>query len=261
MNILFDHQAFSMQKYGGISRYYAELLNQNKIDRQNKINLASIFSNNEYLSNDPDNKKIDTSSFYSFKGKKTIENWLNKQYSLYELRKKSYDIFHPTYYDTYFLKYIKNKPFTITFYDLIHEKYGDRYDELSHDRAAINNKLQLLDKARKVIAISESTKNDIVSFYNIDPIKIKVIYLASSLSTTFADKNLVDGPYFLFVGSRVLYKNFKFLIKAIGAGLLKEKIKLVCAGGGAFSENEMEYITNLGLQNLVIYKHNYTQMR
>jgi len=255
MKILFDHQAFTMQKYGGISRYYAELLNQNKIDKKNEINVASIFSNNEYLSNDDNNKKINTSSFYPFKGKATSENWLNSQYSLYKIKQKSYDIFHPTYYDTYFLKYIKNKPFTVTFYDLIHEKYVNRYDELLHDKAAINNKLQLLDRANKVIAISESTKKDIIEFYNVAPDKIEVIYLASSLSPNFTNSDLIGEPYFLFIGSRLLYKNFKFLIKAIKDLLLNEKIKLVCGGGGEFSASEIEYIASLGLQDLVIYKH------
>jgi len=37
--------------------------------------------------------------------------------------KNSFDIFHPTYYDPYFLNYLKGKPFVLTIYDMIHELF------------------------------------------------------------------------------------------------------------------------------------------
>ena len=45
----------------------------------------------------------------------------------------------------------------------------------------INNKKKLIEKADKIIAISEHTKNDILRFNEIDPSKIEVIYHATSI--------------------------------------------------------------------------------
>lgn len=39
------------------------------------------------------------------------------------LERQEFDLFIPTYYDPYFLAHIKNKPFVLTVYDMIHELY------------------------------------------------------------------------------------------------------------------------------------------
>lgn len=45
MKVLYDHQIFTTQRYGGISRYFAEL-----ICRMDKKRVSIVFSNNEYYS-------------------------------------------------------------------------------------------------------------------------------------------------------------------------------------------------------------------
>ena len=47
MKILFDYQAFLMQNYGGVSRYYYELLTNMSESVKSKV--ACKFSDNEYL--------------------------------------------------------------------------------------------------------------------------------------------------------------------------------------------------------------------
>ena len=49
MNIFFDHQTFAQQNYGGISRYFCELVTGiNKTD-QHKAHLSVLWSNNVHL--------------------------------------------------------------------------------------------------------------------------------------------------------------------------------------------------------------------
>ena len=58
MNILFDHQTFSIQSYGGISRYFYELIKN--FDNQNDISIDTslILSDNTYIQDKKNIKHI-----------------------------------------------------------------------------------------------------------------------------------------------------------------------------------------------------------
>src|ERR1700743_626813 len=73
-----------------------------------------------------------------------------------------YDVFHPTYYDDYFLKTDKMPPFVITVHDVIPEKNpaDQRWSTL------IRNKQKLIPKAARIISISETTKRQLLNFYD-----------------------------------------------------------------------------------------------
>ena len=43
-----------------------------------------------------------------------------------QIKNLQYDIFHPTYYDNYFLAHLK-KPLVLTVHDMIHEKYAEYF--------------------------------------------------------------------------------------------------------------------------------------
>lgn len=255
MKVLYDHQTFSLQNYGGISRIFTELL---KVEAEEDVEtkLSLVFSNNAYLK---ELKSIRVFSFlqnYEGPHKTSFIYALNKLYSIYILKTSSFNIFHPTYYDPYFIKYLSGKPFVLTFHDLAHEKFADRYPVFAKDKLTIEGKKTLLAQAAKVIAVSESTKEDIISYYGTDGKKVEVIHLANSLNTTVKVKNkqIVKEPYILFVGKRDIYKNFSFFIESI-TQLLKDdnNLKLVCAGGGAFSEDEQILISRLSLTKKVEY--------
>ncbi|AWK03014.1 glycosyltransferase family 1 protein [Flavobacterium crocinum] len=254
MKIQFDHQIFSQQQYGGISRYFFELIS--RFDGiENSYNVATYFSNNAYY-----NKDIDSNlkSFFpnsKFKGKKRIVTYLNEIKSLRTIQKGVFDVFHPTYYDDYFLDKIKGKPLVVTFYDMIHEKFSNQFEDMKADTKIYNQKKLLLEHASKVISISETTKNDIIELFDVDPAKIDVVYLGNSL--TVGEKELtrlVNDDYILFVGNRGIYKNFDFFITAIAPLLIDANLKLICAGGGDFSSREIILIQSLKLENRVFFK-------
>ena len=54
MKIAYDHQIFSCQKYGGISRYIFELGNNLAQHTSSEINIISPIHVNEYLKNHPE---------------------------------------------------------------------------------------------------------------------------------------------------------------------------------------------------------------
>lgn len=253
MRILYDHQTFTLQEYGGISRYFFELIKRfNGIDDSCKVSVS--LTNNSYLNPDT---YLGVHSFLpnrKFKGKLKMMNFVNERNSLYKLGKGDFDVFHPTYYDTYFLDKIGKKPFVVTFLDMIHEKFSTQYSEITDGKLFMQKKT-LLESANKIIAISECTKRDIIDIFNVSGDNIEVIYLGNSLhNTSTKDSPIVREPYILFVGNRSMYKNFLFFLKTVADLLVTNDIKLVCAGGGRFSEEENRAIADLGLTDKVIFK-------
>lgn len=243
VRVLYDHQIFSSQKYGGISRYFYELAKDDLIP-----NYISIFySDNHYYIKPLFNKLIINNIFIRY-----ILIKINKIHSIYNIRFKKYDIFHPTYFDSYFLKHIK-KPFVVTIYDMIHEKFPEYF---GHSNFLIKNKRQIALKASKIITISESTKKDIINIYGIDPEKITVIYLASSFNSnnlTTSTLIKINFPFILFVGKRGLYKNFDNFIAAFSkVSKIHTEYKVVCVGGGKLLDSEKRYLVELGLLDKVI---------
>lgn len=243
MNILYDHQIFSSQDYGGISRYFYELISRIKKTKNNVL-VEGTFSNNIYL---PKLKKkvIKVLPHFDFPYKSALLYFLNVYFGEKLVARKGYDLLHPTYYQPYFLSELKGKPYIITVYDMIHELYVKDYKELNNN--TVEYKKETICKANQIIAISESTKNDLLQIYGIPENKIEVIYLGNPLEGVRSSK--VEGlpqKYILFVGSRLGYKNFIFFVSSIER-LLRENTKLflICAGGPDFSTKERMLLSKL----------------
>ena len=226
MNVFFDHQAFSLHTYGGVSRYFSELISGINQTANHRAHLPLLFSNNTHL----DEIGFNANHFlpnHNFRRKKRMIYELNRFYTLPALKTKSFDILHPTYFDSYFIPYRKKTPLVVTFHDMIHEKFAEQYPILALDRGIVDRKRQLAHQADRIIAVSESTKRDIVDILNIDPAKIEVIYHGCSLQNPAQNDtdalSPVAGPYLLFVGTRHIYKNFGGLLASVHPVLKQRK--------------------------------------
>lgn len=248
MKILYDDQIFNLVNYGGISRYFYELM-KGIIRLGHKAESTTTFSENIYTK---DQEIFNSREFLpniNFKGKYLVKKILNRINNSEKIRKSNFDLFHPTYYNSYFVDKISKKPFVITFHDLIHEKFRNQFpDQLSVSDQFFKDRIKLLNHSSKIITISKSTKQDLIELYNVEPTRINIIPLANSLdsSRVFKDKSL--GDYILFVGVRRGYKNFNLFIRSIAPILVKEKfLKVICAGGGAFSAEELRLFHDLNI--------------
>ncbi|WKL45996.1 glycosyltransferase family 1 protein [Flavobacterium pectinovorum] len=256
MKILYDHQIFTQQHYGGISRYFFELIR--RFDGiENSCEVATLFTENAYYNNNYDPKLKSFFPNKNFKGKSRFISTANQYVSNHKISNGNYDVFHPTYYDKYFLNggNKEKRPFVVTFYDMIHEKFCGQFESLKNDTKIFYQKKELLEKSSKVIAISETTKNDIMEFFDVDAGKIDVVYLGSSLECfDISSKPLIAEDYILFVGNRSEYKNFSFFIITMAELLIDNNLKVVCAGGGDFTLEELNVLASLKLENRVVYK-------
>ena len=253
MRILFDYQAFLQQDYGGISRYAANLRSE-LMTLNNQVPVLLKYSNNHYI---VDEHSINSKPFFpqtDFKGKYHLGLLINKLYALYNISQYKYDIFHPTYYDPYFLKKLAGKPFVITVHDMIHEIYPEYF--ISRDRTSEYKQI-LCKAASKIIAISHNTKRDLIRIFKIDASKIDVVH--HGVKTLYNKRHSFDShlqlpiPYLLYLGKRDHYKHYNFFIKSIAPLLMEKKeFCVVCVGGGAFSADERLLHRSLGIENRVI---------
>lgn len=250
MRILYDHQIFRAQKFGGINRYFVELmkLKENGIDVETThpdLARVKVFS-----------KRMDLFSrgVRYVKRKAGFEEKADKGLfppeTRSKLRKGAFDVFHPTYYNPYFLGFT-SKPFVLTVYDMIHEIYKEYFplwDSTSH------NKRVLCSKASQIIAISQKTKEDLLEIFDLPESKVCVIPLASDL-----DKYTPTRPpqlagiekYFLFTGNRWGYKNFYYPILALSELMREDQsLQLLCTGP-SFKPEELIFFKDLKIDRQV----------
>lgn len=245
LRILYDHQMFSMQKYGGITRYFADLMSNLPEGFCKEIPIR--YSENHYLEQLNGQKFESIQCIKNFRIKRQFYYFRNQSLSTKAIKKNEFDLFHPTYYNPSFLKYLK-KPYVLTIHDMIHERYADMF--LFYDKESKTKKI-LAQKAHHIIAVSENTKKDIVEFYNIDPAKISVVHHGYAQAKTSVDKLFEN--YILFVGERNYYKNFIPFIQAVAPLLNKDKqLKVICTGK-PFSKKEIELFINLEINTQLIH--------
>jgi len=261
MRILLDPQTYNEQKFGGISRYYTELfLELNKIDGV-KVECPIVYSDNLHLREAAlfrgfKNVIFESALLPKFLRKKILKKTKrrNTKNTIKALKTGDFDIFIPTYYSPYFLEHLGNKPFVLTVYDMIHEIFPQYF---IRDLYTVKHKKLLMEKATKIIAISESTKQDILRIYpHIDASKIEVVYLSHSIKPAAIAKLALPKNYILFVGNRSIYKNFIFFLNAV-APILKANTDLfvVCAGGNKFNAEELQLIKQLNVSNQLIQQN------
>lgn len=225
--ILYDNQMFTFQRFGGVTRYFADLM-YNLPAGEFTFDIPMRYCENHYLT-ETYGQKYDKISFPgNYRIRRRIYQLTNKHISWKAIKFNDYDIFHPTYFNPYFLKSIKRrqKPFVLTIHDMTFERYPQ--DVLIYDRT-IPHKKRLIAEADHIIAVSENTKRDIVELLGTDPSRISVVHHGYR-DIVRATPQIFDR-YVLYVGERKGYKNFFPWLSAIRPIFnLDPNLKVVCTG-------------------------------
>ena len=246
--IVIDGIIFSLQKHGGISTYFKNLIQ--KLDSENTKSDVFIY--------EPDVEIASKRSI--FQNKRILERIRPIKITYNE---NSSTLLHSSYYRYSNDKHVKN---VITVYDFIYEKFEKniikKYIHIIQKSIAVKN-------SSAIICISESTKNDFLEYYpNYDPKKIFVTHLAHSTKSVEFDNNFnfdnkFSKPYCLFVGMRSFHKNFKSCVLALKD--LEIDFKII--GGGNLNKKELalldssipgryEHLTNIDNAALNKYYEN-----
>lgn len=238
--VLYDDQIFSYQTFGGISRYFCEIIKNIQV----KYDISIRYSNNYYLIENNLAKHripIPKSIFDRYQDSFTRKN---TRFSRKKLSIHTPYLFHPTYYDPYFLDYIGNNPFVITVHDMIYEKFPQCF---TNPEIIINQKREVITKANRIIAISEHTKKDIIDLLNIAPDKIDVIYHGTNMMKPQKLRLNLPRKYLLFVGDRWSYKNFERFILAFAKLANDDKELFAICTGRPFTNAEIALFKQLNI--------------
>jgi glycosyltransferase involved in cell wall biosynthesis len=249
VRIAIDHQVTSLQDAGGMSRYHYELAQ--KLRGRENISLDLLLGGE--------------SSVLPFAelagGGVRVESWksrLGPGYPRYATNalwtaaiapmRGRYDVYHATYQR--WEPAIRHRALVATHHDATQE----RFPELFRNAAAIHaRKRRLYQRADMVICVSESARLDLVEIYGVDASRTRVVYHGvTPLSEKQAEPNDGGPPYILYVGSRSAYKNFPALMEAFAAAETAGDMRLIVAGGGAWSAGERAAIAALGLEKRVM---------
>ncbi|MFA6304761.1 MAG: glycosyltransferase family 1 protein [Patescibacteria group bacterium] len=145
-------------------------------------------------------------------------------------------------------------PTIVTVHDLSFIKTSELYSpkmRLWHKAIGINQKLK---NAAKIVAVSQSTKDDLITTYDLLPDKIKVIYPGPIEVKNYLPKTLpfdLPDKYILFLGTLEPRKNIIGIIKAFHL-LNNPQYHLVLAGGAGWQYSKLiQLVRQLKLGNRV----------
>jgi len=254
-SILFDYQVFSMQRYGGISRYVERLYSTMNAQDPQAAQLALRYAQNEFI---PPGLQGSVSPFfhrYSGRGRGRLLRLIDRfnQERVRELLLQNrFDVFHPTYYDSYYLDWGIRLPTVITVHDMIHELFSGH---VADPQMAMQKRKTIL-ASDHVICVSESTKKDLMELLPIPEDKVSVIHHGTPFQGDEPENEDLVLPerFILFVGNRCGYKNFDCAVEAFS--YLRDNypdLWMVCAGGGTFSREELSRLAITGTGNRVMW--------
>ena len=162
MKIVFDHQIFTQQSNGGISRYFVRLM-QGLIALGHQADVIAPIHRNRYLKDLPPERLYGV-EFERFPPKTgRLVCLVNDQLSKLKMCGMCPDIVHETYYGA-LPSCPSAKGRVITVYDMIHEKYVA--DFFTKD-PAIRYKRLAVNRADHVICISQNTKTDLCELFDV----------------------------------------------------------------------------------------------
>ncbi len=170
-------------------------------------------------------------------------------------RQKNIDVF---FSPAHYLPRFSPVPTVVTIHDLSYLYFPG--DFLKKDLFQLKNWTEYsLKQAKKIIAVSKTTKKDIVKSYQVKDEKIEVIYNGYEKNIKYQIPNIklehTDHPYILYVGTLQPRKNISGLINAFDKfKKLYPEFKLTIAGKkGWLYDKIFDQVTDLGLEGDVYF--------
>jgi glycosyltransferase involved in cell wall biosynthesis len=245
VRILYDHQVFSLQDAGGASRYFYELAKyMSGVPDVNTQVLMGINAN-VYPFRDLEAFRTHVDSLPNWLHPGSLRYVANETWSnLKAATLGRFDIYHPTTYLR--MPMVRARRVIATHNECTHERFPDLFPD---GKKVLWARKWLFPRVDAIICCSESTRQDLLHFYNVDPAKTRVIYDAFSPLPRSADsaaklRQRMKRDYILYVGMRAAFKNFQGLLQAMHDAKLQDSVDLLVLGGGELNGKEKTLINS-----------------
>jgi glycosyltransferase involved in cell wall biosynthesis len=213
--------------FTGIGRYTFELVrNLERLsiqDPENQHQYVLFFNKDKFSNYDnfkptaPNFEKVEVDApHYSLKEQTSFLKAINAQ---------KLDLMHFTHFNAP-IRY--KRPFIVTIHDLTHTLFPGRKMTSLPYRIAYKSVIKsAVKKAKKVIAVSENTKQDLIKIHHVPSNKIEVVYEGANedyyqfspdqeqaAAQNLRDKYNITAPFLLYTGVHRYHKNLPRLIEA-----------------------------------------------
>jgi glycosyltransferase involved in cell wall biosynthesis len=254
LRVIFDDEIFTAQLHGGVSRAFTELSEALAAEPGVAPMLPFPLTANRHLAGSPvfhgrvlgDGRRIP--------GLRRLMRPINRRAVAAALARGQADILHATWYDATLADRAADIPLVLTLHDMLPELMPDAI--VGANGAPHGDKLALLDRARRVVAVSAATALDLCRLTGLPRDAVRVIHhgVSGGLRWQPSDGRPPDLPdrFLLLVGQRGGYKNFAGIAPSL-ARLLRcnAGLHVVCAGGGAMRAEELEPFVRFGVARRV----------
>ena len=227
--IVFDNIIFSLQRAGGISRVWSDMLTYVAPN-------LKAFRVLEYAHAMDNFERIALSDHLLFKGEAgklpvALERMLPARFD-----SDDECVFHSSYYR---LPHCKKAKTVLTVHDFTVERFSNSF-MFMRSQLHKGMKRRAIRSADAIVCISESTRNDLLRLNpGVSPGKVHVIY--NAVSSKFSRLQSAPHPDMadtvLFVGGRQSYKNFHAAVQAVQRTNLR-----FCICGSPVNEREQNIL-------------------
>jgi glycosyltransferase involved in cell wall biosynthesis len=247
INVLFDPQIFLLQRQGGISRYFAEIIKE--FQSNPELGIRPLLETKSVLS---EHALTELDSF----NLKRVSSVKSALFSLAALilgkSKQNSDtaqLIHHTFYLPWFLGRHKLTPRAVTLFDMIPEN-TPRELRLWNPHFV---KQSYVRRASLVLSISDSSTKDMLREYKLS-LDVPTTYLGVSadFKPGLPRPDSKAHSYFLYVGNRGGYKDCLTATEAFSkVAKVNANTRLLLVGGGGLKRSERKLLKRLGLSNRV----------
>ncbi|CAL1519628.1 glycosyltransferase family 1 protein [Chitinophaga sp. MM2321] len=198
---------------------------------------------------------------------KTLHRWLKSawrsRYVVLDLQRYGIDLYHGLSHEIPFGIHHSGIKSVVTMHDLIFERYPRQYNPI--DVLTYRRKARYACRyADKVVAISEQTRQDLITYYHTPADKIAVVYQSCdpAFAVTHSETDIaamrakyqLPPQYFLYVGSVIERKNLLGIVTAMHTLKGAVDVPLVVLGSGSdYKKKVKAYLEANGLSQQVIW--------
>jgi glycosyltransferase involved in cell wall biosynthesis len=248
VRIVYDHQIFGAQKFGGISRYFCAVAREiNELPGQSAQIVAPIYRNVHLRS--VAGPFVTGWHVPALRRTERITRLISTVLFPALARRFRPSVVHETYYSPR-ATYPDGVARVLTVFDMAHERFPDDFPRGDTTAAA---KASAIARADQIICISRHTRDELTRFHRVPPERVRVIHLGFDRLEAggLPASDLVGArPYLLYVGARNGYKNFGRLVEAYAdSPLLRRSVRIVCVGGAPLSDDERRGFAERGLSD------------
>jgi glycosyltransferase involved in cell wall biosynthesis len=249
IKVMFDEEIFLLQEYGGISRYFVELIKtfQSHPDLGIDVVLASRYIRSEIALQE-------LRSFGLRKIKRPLGALVYLAANTFRRRGRQSnsvaDVVHLTFYVPGYLGRFPGLPKVVTIHDMIPEIQARGIPFMGpHMR-----KQSFVERAEVVVSVSHKSLSDAKDFF---PKMPNSFVTHSGVSSDFGPGILRRGnlpeKYFLYVGQRSGYKDALTAFRAFAEAVPSDNsTHLLLVGGGKLSRRELNLLKQLGVSGKVL---------